>query len=44
MYSDQIEKAKKGPKESHEAVNAVVSPAEGPAGVGLVKDEPDVAK
>ena len=39
-----MEEAKKVPKESHEAANDVVSSAEGPSGVGLKKDEPDVAK
>jgi hypothetical protein len=39
-----MEEAKKSPKESHKAVNAVVSSAEDPAGVGLKKDEPDVTK
>jgi hypothetical protein len=43
-YMRQIEEAKKGPKERHEAVNPVVSSAEAPAGVGVMKDEPDVAK
>lgn len=42
-YIRQLEEAKKGPKESHKAVNAVVSSAEDSAGVGPKKDEPDVA-
>ena len=41
-YTRQLEEAKKGPKESHKAVNAVVSSAEDSVGVGPKKDEPDV--
>jgi len=40
-YMRQIEEAKKGRKERHEAV---LNSAKGPAGVEPMKDEPDVAK